>query len=199
MREQGRVRWRRFAAIFITATVAASLLVAAAVQGAVGVSFVVSGRKIKIRIDKLRAFDVVEFDTTLEAKDGRKIPVHVASNRRTEAFGFCQSYLFDTPLGPATFKLTGGTNGEPQVSEGTVLYALRITNDKTISTNVKLGLDASTLESVPGVSGPPGFVGQHTDVIVAFNSQQTLVATTSNKLITPDSVLRVIPGVHECF
>ncbi|MEV6982585.1 DUF6230 family protein [Sphaerisporangium sp. NPDC051017] len=199
MREQGRVRWRRFAAIFIPATLAASLLVFAAAQGAIGVSFVVSGRKIKTSVEKLRAFDVTQFDTTVETKDGRKIPVHVASNKRTESFGFCQSYLFDTPLGPATLKLTGGTNGEPVISRDAVLYALRFTNDKITATNDKLGLDASTVESVPGVSGPPGFVGEHADTITVFNSRQTLVASTAGSVTTPDSVVRVIPGVHECF
>jgi hypothetical protein len=55
---QGRVRWRRFAAIFVPAFIAIGAMVILAAQGALGVSFAISGVQFTVTADKLTAPDL---------------------------------------------------------------------------------------------------------------------------------------------
>ncbi|WP_248962045.1 DUF6230 family protein [Sphaerisporangium perillae] len=198
MREQGRVRWKRFALLFVPATVVATLLVGAAVQGAIGASFVVAGTPIKISASLIKALGVVEFGSTVEMKNGKVIPVYVVGARRVETFDLCQSVKFPTPLGPVTLKTTAGDQGEPVTSEHQVTKALMIAGDTTY-TDLEVGRDASTLDTVPGITGPPGTFGQQSTTVVTRNSRQILLALSAAKITLPDSRLRVLVGDHPCF
>jgi hypothetical protein len=198
MREQGRVRWKRFALIFIPSTAVASLLLCATVQGAVGASFVVAGETIKVSADEIRAWGVSEFGDTVQTKDGSEHPVYVTALRRSEADNLCQSYLLRTPLGPVTIRLTGGTGGEPVRAENQVIYAIRLESHPRY-TGLRFGRDASTLPSVPGVTGPTGAVGQYASTATVRHSRQLQLATSAWVLDVPDSSLRVLRGEHECF
>jgi hypothetical protein len=198
MREQGRVRWNRFALVFIPAMVVGSLLFCATVQGAIGAAFVVAGQTIKVSASEIRAFGVSEFGSHLETKNGKPIPVFVTASRRTEIFNLCESYLLRTPLGTATVKVTGGTGGEPVTGVNHVVYAKRL-HGHTSYTNLQIGRDASTLDSVPGVIGSPGNVGQYSSVVIVRDSRQIQIALSAESLAIPDSSLRVLIGEHECF
>ncbi|WP_405143977.1 DUF6230 family protein [Sphaerisporangium sp. NBC_01403] len=198
MREQGRVRWKRFALIFIPAAAVASVLVGAVARGAVGASFVVAGEKIKVTADLIRAWDVAEFPGVVETKGGKQIPVYLTMNRHLEAFNLCQSYLVDTPMGTVTIKVTGGTGKDPVTADNQVIYARRLAGDN-YSTNVQIGRDASTASTLPGITGQPGVAGQVSSTVVVKNSRQIILGTSAERLGFPESLLRVLPGIQECF
>jgi hypothetical protein len=195
---QGRVRWRRFAAIFVPATAAAVLLLYATVQGAIGVTFAVAGRKIKVSADKVRAWAPTEFGGVVETKEGKPIPVLVTTTRRTELFNLCQSYLFSTPLGDSTIKLTGGTDGRPVVAENQVVDALVLRQEPRY-TNIQIGRDASTLDTPPGAEGRPGEVSQFASMAVSTNLRQIQLAVSATSIVIPNSLVRVLPGDQGCF
>ncbi|MFC4530059.1 DUF6230 family protein [Sphaerisporangium dianthi] len=198
MREQGRVRWRRFGLVFIPSMAAAALLVGATVQGAVGASFVVAGTPIKASADLIKAYGDEEFGGFVETRDGQKIPVYIIANRRVETFNLCQSYLLRTPIGPVTVRTTAGANGKPVVAKQQVIKTTMLSGDLTY-TNIELGRDASTLDTVPGVSGPPGTPGVQATKVVSRNSRQVFLALSAARLELPDVTLRILLGDHECF
>lgn len=198
MRELGRVRWKRFALIFVPATAVASLLFVATVQGAIGASFVVSGQTIKSSADLIRAWGVSEFGGVVETKDGKKIPVYITTNRRSEAVGTCTSYLLRTPIGTATVRATAGTPERPVRAENQVFFAVRQAGDLEY-TNIQTGRDASTLNTVPGAHGQEGSPGAYASTIVVHNARQLQIATSAEAVSVPGSSVRVLFGVHECF
>ncbi|MET8156698.1 DUF6230 family protein [Sphaerisporangium sp. NPDC005289] len=198
MREQGRVRWKRFAMIFIPATAAAAMLVGATVQGAVGASFVVAGTPIKSSADLVKAFGDEEFGGFVETKDGQKIPVYIVASGRLETFNLCQSYLLNTPIGPVTVRTTAGNDGRPVVAIRQVLKATMISGDVTY-TGIELGRDASTLDQIPGITGPPGTPGVQAPKVVSRNSRQVFLALSAARLELPNLTLRILLGDHECF
>ncbi|MFC4588702.1 DUF6230 family protein [Sphaerisporangium corydalis] len=198
MRQQGRVRWKRFALIFLPATAVATLLLCCAtVWGAVNASFVIAGQDLKVTASVIRAWNVTEFGDPVETTNGT-VPAYVTTARRAEIFDLCQSYLVNTPVGVATIKLTGGDLGEPVRAQNQVVFAKMITG-YTMYTNFQVGRDASTLPTLSGVHGTPGAAGQYAAVVVVKDVRQIQLANSAESLIVPNSLARVLPGVHECF
>ncbi|GGK78511.1 hypothetical protein Sme01_22830 [Sphaerisporangium melleum] len=185
--------------IFVPAAAAATFLVGAAVQGAIGASFVVAGTPIKTSAELVKSYGAAEFGSFVETKDGREIPVYVVANRRVESYNLCQSYLLPSPVGPVTIRIVAGTEGRPVVSQHQVTKATMLEAGHATYTDFEFGRDASTLDQVPGISGPAGVPGVQATAVVARNARQVFLATSSARLDLPDLRLRVLLGVHECF
>ncbi|GII76218.1 hypothetical protein Sru01_12000 [Sphaerisporangium rufum] len=192
------MRWRRFTVVFVPAAAAATGLLTATVTGAIGASFVVAGQEIKQAIREIRARGVEEFGGVVTTKDGTRIPVYIIAGRYVETYDLCQSVLTATPFGDVTIRTLAGRYDHPVTSENQVAKVISIDSHPTY-TGLQVGLDASTLDAIPGVAGPPGTVGSQAVSVVNRNVRQVLLALSATTIDLPNTSLRVLKGDHECF
>ncbi|WP_406315010.1 DUF6230 family protein [Streptosporangium sp. NBC_01639] len=198
MVEQGRVRWKRFALAFTLVLTTTSLLVGATVQGAIGVTFVVSSSTFKLFAGEFRAQGftlAVGIDRDIK---GRLIPVLVTGVRRAEVFDLCTSAILKTPLGAVTLRITGGRGDEPVVATDLVIDAAAA-QAAAFFNDIQLGRDASTLDAVPGARGPAGSFGAQSRTAVLRDARLTAWAATAGTFSLPDLALTLQVGDHPCF
>ncbi|MEU4231251.1 DUF6230 family protein [Nonomuraea sp. NPDC026600] len=198
MAVQGRVRWKRFALIFVPVAAMTSLLVGATAQGVIGATFVVSSSTFKLATEELRGQGFALAGGVVRTKAGRVIPVVVTGIRRAVATGLCQSVLIKSPLGAVTVRITGGLDGN-QVNIENLVVDVAAAQSAASLTDIELGRDASTLDEVPGVRGPAGTFGGQGSGITLRNTKLSAWAVTAATFRLPDLRLIVLPGVHECF
>ncbi|GAB3886711.1 hypothetical protein GCM10027612_24260 [Microbispora bryophytorum subsp. camponoti] len=160
---QGRVRWKRFALVFVPALAVASVLVGATAEGAIGASFVVSGDTFKVSADTLQGQGFVQYGSTVENKKGQKIPVAVSGIRKATLTNMCQTVLVKSPVGAVTIRITAGTGKDPVIAENMIVDATQIEGN-AVFTKLEAGRDASSSTRCPAprarracsASRPPG-------------------------------------------
>ncbi|GAA1278439.1 cholesterol esterase [Planotetraspora silvatica] len=198
MVEQGRVRWKRFALVFVPAIAIASVLVGATAEGAIGASFVVSGDTFKVSADKLRGQGFVQYGSLVQNKKGQKIPVAVSGIRHATLTNMCQTVLVDSPVGAVTIKLTAGTGKSPVVAENMIVDASQLQGN-AVFTRIQVGRDAGTLDAVSGGAGASGMFGQQASAVTITGFKQVSWAVNAATFKLPGLKLTVEPGKHECF
>jgi hypothetical protein len=198
MVEQGRVRWKRFALVFVPAIVVASVLVGATAEGAIGASFVVSGDSFKVSADSLQGKGFVQYGSLVENKKGQKIPVAVSGIREATLTNMCQTVLVKSPVGAVTIRLTAGTGKDPVTAENMIVDASQLQGNAVFS-NIEVGRDASTLDQVPGAAGPAGMFGQQASSVTIKDFRQVSWSVNAATFKLPGLKLGVEPGEHECF
>src|SRR5262249_56885645 len=146
---QGRVRWRRFAAIFIPAFLAIGVMVILAAQGALGVSFAISGVQFTVSADKLTGTGFEQFGTVDATASGSQKPVIVSAIGSATLNGLCQSVDL-SPL-PAFLKLTAGGSGTGGASaDNLVGDAVNLAGGSAPFSNIHIGPDPTTFNAIPG-------------------------------------------------
>jgi hypothetical protein len=188
---QGRVRWRRFAAIFIPAFIAIGAMVIFAAQGALGVSFAISGVQFTVTADKLTGTGFEQFGTVDATASGAQHPVIVSAIGSATLNGLCQSVDL-SPL-PAFLKLTAGGSGTGGASaDNLVVDATNLAGGSATFSNIHIGQDPTTFSAIPGFnpqahSNTPlqGTFGQQADSVTISNLRQTAYATTAGTFTLP--------------
>lgn len=198
MAQQGRVRWKRFALVFVPALAIAAVLVGGTAEGAIGASFVVSGDTFKVSADKLQGQGFIQYGSLVENKKGQKIPVAVSGIRHATLTNMCQTVLVDSPVGAVTIKLTAGTGKNPVVAENMIVDASQLQGD-AVFTRIQVGRDAGTLDAVSGGAGPSGMFGQQASAVSIIDFRQVSWAVNAATFKLPGLKLSVEPGKHECF
>ncbi|MFD2422469.1 DUF6230 family protein [Amycolatopsis pigmentata] len=195
-RPVGRIRWRRFLAVFTAGFFGAVGLMVAVAQDALAVSFAVAGVPLKISADLLRGNGFVAFGTIDREVDGTLHPVVVNAFRHAHLDEFCQSVVMPAPfIGPVTLRITS-----PDVSaEDLVTDAQVIRGDITYK-DIETNIDASTVTEGPrGVRGARGASGTQADEVIVKNLRQVAWASTAETLHLERSTTVVLPGRHDCF
>jgi hypothetical protein len=193
----GRIRWRHFLAVFVSGLLGAAALMVGMAQGALAVSFAVSGTPLKISADLLRGYGFVAFGTVDHEINGRLHPVVANGFRRTVLTGFCQSIL--TPRVPFIGDVTLRTTAPVTSAVNLVTDVAFISGDTTYQ-NVEINRDASTLTAgPPGVRGLPGTTGTQAQAVIVAHLRQISWATVAGTLTLNGMVTTVQRGRHECF
>ncbi|MGW5261109.1 DUF6230 family protein [Microbispora sp. NPDC004025] len=195
---QGRVRWKRFALVFVPALAVASVLVGATAEGAIGASFVVSGDTFKVSADTLQGQGFVQYGSTVENKKGQKIPVAVSGIRKATLTNMCQTVLVKSPVGAVTIRITAGTGKDPVTAENMIVDASQIEGN-AVFTKLEAGRDASALDQLPGAAGAAGMFGQQASGITIKDFRQVSWSVNAATFKLPGLKLAVEPGKHECF
>ncbi|MCK2215453.1 DUF6230 family protein [Actinomadura sp. ATCC 31491] len=198
MAEQGRVRWTRFAWIFVPVAAMTSMLVTATAQGVIGATFVVSGAAFKLYTGELRGQGFSLAGRVDRTADDRPVPVIVTGVRRAVVTDLCQSALVRTPLGPVTVQLTGGRDGN-RVTIDNLVIDVPSGQSATSLRGVQIGRDAATLDEVPGAAGPPGTFGSQARSVTLRNVRLNARAVTAATFTLPDLAMSVTRGARECF
>ncbi|MFC6081693.1 DUF6230 family protein [Sphaerisporangium aureirubrum] len=197
MRVEGRVRWARFALVFVPGAVVIAMLVGAIMNGAIGAAFVVSNDKIKAAAAEVRQGPFSSYGGYVVNAEGDRIPVLVNNVTHLTAIDFCQSVVMSTPVGPVTLRVTGG-HDRPVVVKDLTTYEIMLAGDITYY-GLEVGRDAATLDNVPGKSGPPGVFGQQGTSGVIKNFREVSWAVTAAMFNVPDAKLTVRRDGPECF
>ncbi|NJC66807.1 cholesterol esterase [Planosporangium flavigriseum] len=204
---QGRIRWRRFAAVVLPAAVATAAIMTGMANGAVPAQFAVSGEEFKVKASKLVGTDFTQYGGLASPKgarfndqnDPRNKPVAVSYIGSAKLYDLCQSVR--TPGAPVSLVINAGGGGNPALAEGLLIDMTDLKGNATF-TNINIGQDASTLNnSERRANGAPAHFGQKADGVVIDNLEQTALSTAAGSFTLTGLHLRLDIGRNpfECF
>jgi len=182
----GRVSWRRFAAIGLPAALIAAILVVLTAQSVLAVSFSISGTPFVVKARQLKGQGFEQFgvlDTSvLKVLPGHSNQIVLTANaiRKATLSHLCQLVT----LGGLTLKITAGDGRTPVSATNLVVDADKLSGDVTFK-NIQIGRDASTVNQVPGVTGPAGDFAQQATSVTINNLYQHAYATTAGTFTLP--------------
>ncbi|MFF0219015.1 DUF6230 family protein [Streptomyces vinaceus] len=177
---EGRVRWRRSAAVAVPAVLAVGAMAVVMAQGALAASFAVSGTSFQVSSSKLSSKGLASYVQTDRSVDGKGHPVALLGIGEATLTDICQSAEVGTPLGTVVFKLTAGGPAGEVTASNLVIDGEDLDGDATFGT-AQIGRDASTLDRVDGVKGEPGKFGlQAGDIEVVGVKSHAWSATGGN-------------------
>ncbi|MFI8266467.1 DUF6230 family protein [Streptomyces sp. NPDC085665] len=177
---EGRVRWRKSAAVAVPAVLAVGAMAVVVAQGALAASFAVSGTSFQVSSSKLSSKGLASYVQTDRSVDGKGHPVALLGIGEATLNDICQAAEVDTPLGTVVFKLTAGGPAGQVTASNLVIDGEDLDGDATFGT-AQIGRDASTLDRVDGVRGEPGKFGlQAGDIEVVGVKSHAWSATGGN-------------------
>ncbi|MEO3809048.1 DUF6230 family protein [Sphaerisporangium sp. B11E5] len=197
MRVEGRVRWTRFALVFVPGALVMALLVDGILRGAIGAAFIVADGRIKASAAEVRQGPFASYGGFVVNHAGEHIPVLVNKISHITAIDFCQSVIMHTPIGPVTLRATGG-HDRPVTARNLTTYEAMLAGDVTYF-DLEVNRDAATLDAVPGFTGPPGDFGQQGSSGVVRNFREVNWAVTADMFSIPDAKVTVRRNGPECF
>ena len=183
---RGRVSWRRFAAITLPAVVDAAVLIVLTAQNVLAVSFSISGTPFTVNARQLRGQGFEQFaivDTSvLKVLPGHSNQIVLTANaiRKATLSDLCQ----EVAVGGLTLIITAGHGNTPVRATNLVVDADQLSGDSTFK-NIQIGRDASTLNQVPGVTGPAGGFAQQATSVVINHLRQHAYATPAGTFTLP--------------
>lgn len=186
---QGKVRWRRFGIMMTLSALVAGFLVFLTAQGALAVSFSISGMPFVVTADSLTGTGFEQYATLDNmpahspnaGNTGGQMVLIVSVIGDAQLTNLCQSI----DLGGEFLKLTAGT-GTDKVHATTMVVDSSELSGNADFTSINIGQDASTLDAVPGVHGNLGVFGQQASTVTITNLRQTNYATTAARFTLPN-------------
>ncbi|MEU1195359.1 DUF6230 family protein [Streptomyces sp. NPDC005813] len=206
LRSAGRTSWKRFACILVPSAVTAAALGIAMAQGALAVSFLISGQKFQVALDTLDVRGLAIYGTVDVTKKGTLVPVVVTGASHAEISGLCQSVVVTIPvLGPYTLKITGGDHRRVE-ARNLFLDATALSSSQANFDDLDIGVATGAVSKGPISRGdrnsrffdPNGFA-QQADSASLTDVHFTTVAVSAATFNVPDLDVQLRQGHHECF
>jgi hypothetical protein len=183
---QGRVRWRRFAAIFIPAFLAITVVLFLAAQGVIGVSFAISGTPFTVKASSISGTGFEQWGAVDQDLSGNPHPVFVSSFNSANLSNLCQGVSTGLPSPfPAFLLIKAGGGGTPASASNLVVDAQSLTADSATFNNINIGQDPNSFTSPKPVGLPNGTFGQAASSVDITNANQTALATTAGTFTLP--------------
>ena len=177
---RGRVRWRRFAILFVPAMAAAATMAVLTSEGVLAASISVSGSAFEVSANQLKGTGFEQFGGVVTDGKGNPHPVAISAIQHATLSNLCQS----VSVGGVTLRITAGGGSAPASADNLIVDADQLSGDATFS-NITIGQDAGTLTEDPGVSGPAGGFGQQADGVTIDNLRQHTWLTTAGTFTLP--------------
>jgi len=179
----------------VPVAVVASVLTAGVAQGAVPVSFAISGSQFKISASLLEGTSFSQYGGTATDTAGVEHAVAIANIGSAQLTDLCQSVVTETPAGTVGLKITAGGGGVPVEATGLQIGMTDLKGDTTF-TNVRIGVDASTVSTE--AKGSAGDFAQDSDSLKIVGLQQT-AWTTQAAVFTLNGMHVELTDGEECF
>ncbi|MEV7831169.1 DUF6230 family protein [Streptomyces subrutilus] len=195
---EGRVDWKRTAAVAVPALLAVGALALVVAQGALAASFAVSGTAFQVSSSKLSSKGLASYVQTDRSVDGTGHPVALLGIGEATLTDICQSAEVGTPLGTVVFKLTAGGPAGPVTASSLVIDGEDLQGDAVFGT-AQIGRDASTLDQVEGVRGEPGRFGLQAGDIEVTGVKSHAWSATGGNFRLKGMKLSVGLGGEKCF
>ncbi|WDZ83304.1 DUF6230 family protein [Micromonospora cathayae] len=183
------MRWRRFFPALLGTGALSAAMVLLTAQGVLAAQFSISGLPFTVTADRLTgtgfeqfaALDHMVEGSPNEGDTGGQVVVIVSAIDRAELTNLCQS----VDMGGMVLKITAGNAGKPVKARTLVVDSESIAGHADFG-NIEVGVDASTLDRVPGVRGGIGIFAQQSDTVVIEDVRQQNWATTAAAFTLPN-------------
>ncbi len=194
----GKFTTKRAGRILLAAVpvaVVSTLLLGGVAQGAVPVSFAISGSQFKISADALNGTGFSQYAGTAKDSAGAEHQVAIANIAHATLTNMCQSVVSDTPLGKVGVMITAGGGGKPAEATNLQIGMTDLKGDAKF-TNIRIGVDASTVNT--DAKGSAGDFAQDSDGIDITGLQQVSWSTTAAVFALNGMHVQLTDG-KECF
>ncbi|MEU8133081.1 DUF6230 family protein [Streptodolium elevatio] len=202
----GRTRWKRFGVALVPGVVIISGLTAAAANGAVPMSFAISGTAFKVSADKMVAEDVVQYGGLTQKVGPNSKPIILSGFKSATFDKLCQSVRVPLPFS------IGGKDAVVMViksgsasADDMIADLAQMTGNATFE-GVDIGVDAAQTKNADGsLRGPDmgprpsGGFAQQVDKVTVVNARQTVYAVSAATFRLPDLDIGVNFDNKECF
>ena len=158
----------------VPVALASTFLMTGVAQGAVPVSFAVSGSQFQISASKLEGTGFSQYAGVTEDTAGGQHNVAIANIASAQLSDLCQSVVSDTPLGKVGVLITAGGGGTPASATDLQIGMTELRGESSFS-NIRIGVDASTVNTA--AKGAAGDFAQDADAVTSTNLQQTSWST----------------------
>lgn len=194
-RVQGRVRWRRFALMFVPALGVAGALVGLTASGALASSISVSGTPFTVTANQLDGSGFAQYGAGLTPAGHTATPVAVSVIHSGTLSNLCQS----VSVGPVSLLLRAGTGATPVSASNLVVAADHLSGDATFK-NIVIGQNAGTLNVPSGTYPPPtsGGFGESASHVTINNLVQHTWLTTAGTFTLPGLSLGFTTASSPC-
>jgi hypothetical protein len=180
----------------VPVAVVATVLMAGVANGAVPVSFSVSGSQFQISASSLDGTGFSQYAGVAPDTAGTQHQVAIANIKSATLAELCQSVVTDTPLGKVGMLITAGGGGHPASATDLQIGMTDLKGDSTFS-NIRIGVDASTVNT--GAKGSAGDFAQDADSITITGLQQTAWSTQASVFTLTGMHVQVTDGTKGCF
>ncbi|GAB3950682.1 DUF6230 family protein [Micromonospora vulcania] len=197
---QGRTRWRRFAALMVPTTAAVGAILFGMSTGAIASDITVSGQTFKIGAKRLEGDGFKQYGGIVreKGKDGKVHPIALSEISSADLYSLCQSVRADLPGVPVVLTINAGEGKEPAHAQD-LLIAMDSLEGNATFTNIKIGRDATDLNP----TAQAGSFGQNSEHVTITNLQQVSRYTTAASFNLVGLRLKVNVGDDakgkECF
>lgn len=195
IRNLTRSRLGRVALAAVPVGVAAGVLMGGVAQGAVPVSFAISGSQFQISASQLEGTGFSQYAGVTQDTAGTEHPVAIANIKSATLADLCQSVVTETPLGTVGILIKAGGGGNPASASDLQIGMTGLRGDSSFS-NIRIGVDASTVNTE--AKGSAGDFAQDADTVSISNLQQTAWSTQASVFTLTGMSLELTDG-QTCF
>jgi uncharacterized protein DUF6230 len=194
----GRTSLKRLGIVMVPTVLAAGALTLLMANGAIAVSFDISGQTAQMTVGQLSGTGFAQYGGVDNEVNGTAVPVAVSAFKTAQiSNGLCQSVATDLgPLGTYTLTLTAtGASASDLIIDLQSLKASEA-DFKTMD----IGVDASQPNgSAAGAEGTAGLFGQTASTAVLTNIQQVSNATSAGTFDLQGMSLSIAKGSTGCI
>ncbi|WP_417564025.1 DUF6230 family protein [Microbacterium sp.] len=180
----------------IPVALAVSLLGAGVAQGAVPVSFSVSGSQFQISASSLNGTGFSQYAGVATDTAGKHHAVAIANIKSATLHDLCQSVVTDTPLGKVGVLITAGGGDKPAEASDLQIGMTGLKGDSSFG-HIRIGVDASTVNTQ--AKGSAGDFAQDADTVTIKNLEQTAWSTQASVFTLSGMKLQLTDGSKQCF
>jgi hypothetical protein len=180
----------------VPVAVVATVLMGGVANGAVPVSFAVSGSQFQISASQLDGTGFSQYAGVTNDTAGQPHQVAIANIASANLADLCQSVVTDTPLGKVGLLITAGGGGKPATATDLQIGMTDLKGDSTFN-NIRIGVDASTVGTRS--KGTAGDFAQDADSLKIVGLQQTAWSTQASVFTLTGMHLQLTDGSRGCF
>lgn len=180
----------------VPVAVVSSLLMAGVANGAVPVSFAVSGSQFQISASQLDGTGFSQYAGVAPDTAGKDHQVAIANIKSATLADLCQSVITDTPMGKVGLLITAGGGGSPASASDLQIGMTDLKGDSTFG-NIRIGVDASTVNTA--AKGGVGDFAQDADTVKIAHLQQTAWSTQASVFTLTGMHVQLTDGSKGCF
>lgn len=185
----------RIAMVAIPTGVVSAMLMGGVAQGAVPVSFAISGTQFKISSTELDGTGFSQYSGVAKDAEGAKHSVVTANIKNASLENLCQSAVQETPLGKVGILIKAGGKGEPATAKDLQIGMTGLEGDASFN-NIRIGVDASDVNTKE--KGSKGDFSQDADTVNIKDLKQDSWSTTASVFTLKDMSLKLTDGSETC-
>ncbi|BCT76904.1 cholesterol esterase [Sinomonas cyclohexanicum] len=186
----------RITLVAVPTALAATILMGGVAQGAVPVSFAVSGSQFQIGASKLEGSGFSQYAGVAKDSEGTDHAVAIANIKSASLSDLCQAVVTQTPLGTVGVLIKAGGGGNPATASDLQIGMTGLKGDASFG-RIRIGVDASTVNTA--AKGSAGDFAQDSDGITITNLQQTAWSTQASVFTLTGMSMEMTDGSKGCF